>query len=126
MILNRSKILNLQRQMKTGSKEYRVEIGGNTDIRKDIFSKCAKSDIVILEMKKEESSLEEAFIKIVEDRPEYTQKEIKKMQYEKEIEELREEEKRKKEKKETKKKEKTVKKESSNNKKSNNKGGSKK
>lgn len=73
-----------------GSKEYSITTTNN-DIRKSIFATCAKNDITILEMKKNESSLEDAFIKLVENRPEYSQKEIKKMQYEKEIEELREE-----------------------------------
>lgn len=78
------------------SKEYLIETT-NDNIRKEIFSVCAKNDITILEMKKNETSLEDAFIKLVEDRPEYSQKEIKKMQYEKEIEELREEDRIKKE-----------------------------
>ncbi len=75
------------------TKEYEVKTSSSEDIRKQIFSCCAKNEITILEMKKQEASLEDAFIKLVEDRPEYTQKEIKKMQYEKELEELREEEK---------------------------------
>lgn len=85
------------------SKEYIIETEGNSDIRKKLFSVCAKKDITILEMKKTETSLEDAFIKLVEDRPEYSQKEIRKMQYDKEIEELREEERIKKEEKENKK-----------------------
>ncbi len=79
------------------SKEYLVKTSSKNDIRKQIFSYCAIKEITILEMKKQEASLEEAFIKLVEDRPEYSQKEIEKMQYDKEIEELREEEKLKKE-----------------------------
>lgn len=82
-----------------GSKEYSIQTT-SSDIRKEVFSACAKNDITILEMKKNESSLEDAFIKLVENRPEYSQKEIKKMQYEKEIEELREEDRIKKENKE--------------------------
>ena len=82
------------------SKKYEVETDTNVDIRKNIFSKCAKLGIIILEMKKQENSLEDAFIKIVEDRPEYSEKEIAKMQYDKEIEELRQEEIEKKERKE--------------------------
>ena len=74
------------------SKEYLVEVQGKSDIRKKLFAACAKNEITILEMKKAESSLEDAFIKIVEERPEFSQKEIRKMQYDKEIEELREEE----------------------------------
>ena len=85
------------------SKEYIVETSSETDIRKNIFSACSKENIIILEMKKLENSLEDAFIKLVEDRPEYSQKEIKKMQYDKEIEELREEERIRKEEKENKK-----------------------
>lgn len=73
------------------------------EIKKRIFAECAKQDIVILEMKDYENSLEDAFIKLIENRPEYSQKEIKKMQYDKEIEELREEEKERKEKKENRK-----------------------
>ncbi len=79
------------------SKEYIIKTSTKSDIRKSIFSSCAEKDITILEMKKQEASLEDAFIKLVEDRPEYSQKEIEKAQYEKEIEELREEEKYKKE-----------------------------
>ena len=73
------------------SKEYIVETDSNEDIRKEMFSKCAQLDVVILEMKKETASLEDAFIKIVEDRPEYSEKEIEKMEYQKEIDALRQE-----------------------------------
>ncbi len=73
------------------------------EIKKKIFAECAKQNIVILEMKESENSLEDAFIKLIENRPEYSQKEIKKMQYDKEIEELREEEKVRKEEKENRK-----------------------
>jgi ABC-2 type transport system ATP-binding protein len=83
-----------------GTKLYEVETLENSDIRKNIFAECAKSEITILEMKKQENSLEDAFIKLVEDRPEYSEKEIRKMQYDKEIEELRQEEIEKKERKE--------------------------
>ena len=88
--------INFVAEKEDGSKEYLLKTTKN-DIRKDIFSVCTKNEITILEMKKNESSLEDAFIKLVENRPEFSQKEIKKMQYEKEIEALREEEKAKKE-----------------------------
>lgn len=90
------KAIKLLKENEDKTKEYSIETT-KVDIRKDIFSVCAKNDITILEMKKVEASLEDAFIRLVEDRPEYSQKEIKKMQYEKEIEELREEERIKKE-----------------------------
>lgn len=73
------------------------------EVKKKIFAECAKQNIVILELKEAENSLEDAFIKLIEDRPEYSQKEIEKMQYNKEIEELREEEKLQKEEKENRK-----------------------
>ena len=73
------------------SKEYIVETNSNEDIRKEMFSKCAELGVVILEMKKDTASLEDAFIKIVEDRPEYSEKEIEKQEYEKELEDLRKE-----------------------------------
>ena len=85
------------------SQEYIIETNTTEDIRKRIFSVCAKNEITILEMKKVENSLEDAFIKLLEDRKEYSQKEIKKMQYDREIEELREEERIRKEEKENKK-----------------------
>ena len=74
-----------------GTKEYQIVTSSNNDIRKKIFAECAKQEITILEMKKIENSLEDTFIKLVEDRPEYSQKEVNKMQYEKEIDMLREE-----------------------------------
>ena len=84
--------LTLQKTNEDNSKEYEIKTNVKTDIRKIISKTCAEKDITILEMRKEEASLEDAFIKLVEDRPEYSQKEVKKMQYEKEIEEIREEE----------------------------------
>ena len=94
--------IKLLSENEDGSKEYSVQTTSN-DIRKAIFAECAKNDITILEMKKNESSLEDAFIKLVENRPEYSQKEVNKMQYEKELEELREEERQRKEYKENRK-----------------------
>ena len=85
------------------SKEYIIETNSKNDIRKQIFSCCAKNNITLLGMTVEENSLENAFIKLVENRPEFSQKEIDKMQYEKEIEELREEDRINKEEKERKK-----------------------
>ncbi len=74
------------------SKNYQIETAkSDKDIRKNLFSTCSKKDIVILEMKKDSASLEDAFIKLVEDRPEYSEKEIEKMEYQKELDNLREE-----------------------------------
>ena len=95
--------IRLVKEYIDSSKEYLITTSSKSDIRKQVFSVCAKNEITILEMKKIENSLEDAFIKLVENRPEYSQKEINKMQYEKEIEELREEERLNKEEKENRK-----------------------
>lgn len=93
-----------------GSKEYKVVVENGKDIRKEISTTCAKSNIIVLEMKQQENSLEDAFVSLIEGRVEYSQKEIRKMQYKKEIEDLREEQQAKKERKEAKKQEKEAKK----------------
>ena len=88
--------IKLLEEKTDNTKTYLVTTSSKTDIRKTIFAECSKQEITILEMKQKEASLEDAFIKLVEDRPEYSQKELKKMQYDKEIEELRTEEEEKK------------------------------
>ena len=110
------------------TKVYEIElsdgISDDIDFRKQIAKKCAENDILNLGIKSEEKTLEDAFIKLIENRPEQSHKEIKKIQYQKEIEELREEEKKKKELKEFKKAEKEKIKEEKN-KKKNEEGGNK-
>lgn len=93
-------IILLKENEEEKTKEYLVKTSSKDDIRKKIFATCAKDEITILAMSVEENSLENAFIKLVENRTEYSQKEIEKMQYEKEIEELRLEEQNRKEEKE--------------------------
>lgn len=83
--------IELVEEKEDGTKNYVVTLKDKTDIRKELFSTCASENIIILEMKQKENSLEDAFITLVEGRKEYSQKEINKMQYEKEIEELRKE-----------------------------------
>ncbi len=75
-----------------GSKKYTITTKSNEDIRRKISSEISKLGIIMLEIKTVDTSLEDAFIKLVENRKEYSMKEMKKMQYDKEIEELREEE----------------------------------
>ena len=74
-----------------GTFVYRVNNNSTDDIRKQLSSLCNEKGIIILEIKKIEASLEDAFIQLISDRPELSQKEIKKIQYEREIEELRQE-----------------------------------
>lgn len=85
------------------SKEYLIETSVDSDIRRTLSKFCAKEDIIILEMTTLENSLEDAFMKLVDGRKEYSQKEVNKMQYDKEIEELREEENKRKQEKENRK-----------------------
>lgn len=75
-----------------GTFVYRVNNNSKEDIRKQITSLCNEKGIIILEIKKIDASLEDAFIQLISNRPELSQKEIKKIQYEREIEELRQEE----------------------------------
>ena len=109
-LISEVKEISFVAEKEDGAKEYKITVENGKDIRKEISTNCAKSNIIILEMKKEEASLEDAFVSLIKDRPEYSQKEIKKMQYNKEIEELREERQTKLEKKQAKKAEKEARK----------------
>ena len=84
--------INLVDTLESGEKKYQITLKDKKDIRKELFEICAKENIIIVEMKQEEASLEDTFIKLVEGRKEYTQTEINKMAYEEEIELLRQEE----------------------------------
>lgn len=48
-------------------KIYSIKYQGNDDIRKRIFKECVENDITIIELKKKEISLEDAFLKITEE-----------------------------------------------------------
>ncbi len=48
------------------TKQYRIEAKGEVDLRKTIFAELAKESITIFEMKKADSTLEEAFMKLIE------------------------------------------------------------
>ena len=49
-----------------GTKQYVIEATGKTDLRKTIFAELAKENITIFEMKKADSTLEDAFMKLIE------------------------------------------------------------
>jgi ABC-2 type transport system ATP-binding protein len=89
------------------TKIYQIVLKENNtdenDFRKKFAVKCAENNILNLGVKKEETTLEDAFIKLIENRQEYSVKEIKQMQYQKELEDLRKEAQEKKEIKEIKK-----------------------
>ena len=84
--------VNLVETLESGEKKYKITLKDKTDIRNELFEICAKENVILVEMKQEESSLEDTFIKLVEGRKEYSQTEINKMAYEQEIELLRQEE----------------------------------
>ncbi len=73
-----NKMKNLQEQLKDikrielieenqdGTKQYMVEANGEVDLRKTIFAELAKENITIFEMKKADTTLEDAFMKLIE------------------------------------------------------------
>ena len=48
------------------TKQYVIEANGETDLRKTIFAEFAKENITIFEMKKADTTLEDAFMKLIE------------------------------------------------------------
>ena len=60
------KKLELVEKNEDGTKQYMIESEDNADLRKMIFSELAKEDITIFEMKKADTTLEDAFMKLIE------------------------------------------------------------
>ena len=58
--------IELIKNNEDGTKEYVIETAKGTDIRKEIFAELAKDNITIFEMKKADSTLEDAFMKLIE------------------------------------------------------------
>lgn len=54
------------RENEDGTKQYSIEADKDVDLRKTIFNEFAKENITIFEMKKADSTLEDAFIKLIE------------------------------------------------------------
>ena len=99
-ILKYEKIENLEDNTFVYQIELKENLSDDKDFRKSFAIKCAENNILNLGIKKEETSLEDAFIKLIENRQEFSNEEINKMQYEQELKELREEKEEKKEQKE--------------------------
>ncbi len=53
-------------ELEDGTKQYMIESKENVDLRKVLFTELAKENITIFEMKKADSTLEDAFMKIIE------------------------------------------------------------
>lgn len=60
------KKIELVEENEDGTKQYIIEANGDVDLRKTIFSKFAKENITIFEMKKADTTLEDAFMKLIE------------------------------------------------------------
>lgn len=58
--------IELIKNNEDGTKEYVIETAKDTDIRKEIFAELAKDNITIFEIKKADSTLEDAFMKLIE------------------------------------------------------------
>lgn len=53
-------------ELEDGTKQYMVESKENVDLRKVLFTELAKENITIFEMKKADTTLEDAFMKLIE------------------------------------------------------------
>ena len=60
------KKIELIEENEDGTKQYVIEANGDTDLRKIIFEELAKENITIFEMRKADSTLEDAFMKLIE------------------------------------------------------------
>lgn len=68
--------IKLVKDNEDGTKQYAVTSADKVDLRKKIFEILPKQDITIFELKKDESTLEDAFIKLIDsDKKENTSKE---------------------------------------------------
>ena len=60
------KEIKLIKENEDGTKQYALESDKDVDLRKIVFNEFAKENITIFEMKKADSTLEDAFMKIIE------------------------------------------------------------
>ncbi len=58
--------IELVTENEDGTKQYVIQAKGEVDLRKTIFSELAKENITIFEMKKADTTLEDAFMKLIE------------------------------------------------------------
>ena len=94
--------IKLIKELPDGTKQYSITSKENKDIRKEIFSNFAKNGITIFELKKAETTLEDAFIGLIDSQKEEkikTKAEIKKEKQEEKQKEKEEKERIKEEKK---------------------------
>ena len=70
--------LKMVKDNEDGTKQYMITSEANVDLRKSLFDVLPKLDITIFELKKAESTLEDAFIRLVDNAPQESNKEINK------------------------------------------------
>lgn len=58
--------IKLEKTNEDGTKQYSIQVEEGLDIRKSLFADFAKENLTIFEMKKADTSLEEAFMKLIE------------------------------------------------------------
>lgn len=68
--INGVKQIEFVKDNEDGTEEYKIICDENVDIRREIFNKCAKEQITIFELKKSEATLEDAFMKLIENKKE--------------------------------------------------------
>lgn len=71
------KSIELVKDNKDGTKQYIIISSADVDLRKKLFEILPKEDIVIFELKKTETTLEDAFIKLIDSVKESNEKEEK-------------------------------------------------
>ena len=59
--------IEMEKDNGDGTKQYLITTDSDVDLRKKLFEVLPKQDIVIFELKKTENTLEDAFIKIIDD-----------------------------------------------------------
>ena len=64
--INGIKKLELVAELEDKTKQYMIEANDDTDLRKEVFAKFAQEGITIFEMKKADTTLEDAFMKLIE------------------------------------------------------------
>ena len=64
--INGIKEIKLIKENEDKTRQYSIEAESNTDLRKSIFENLAKENITIFEMKKADTSLEDAFMRLIE------------------------------------------------------------
>lgn len=83
--------LECVKENEDGSKQYKVVSNDSVDLRKQLFKTLPKEDIVILELKKAEASLEDAFMKLVAEESDENKNESEVIEKQEDIDEVKEE-----------------------------------